>query len=90
MANVNVANPVKEHLRNFGLVDREAVRRAVLVLADDATREASKSDLEHEEDGEKVWLFRSEGVALGFVEGPDQDVTIVHAAMISRFGFHGA
>ena len=83
MARVYLADPVKDVLKAHSPDEQEAIRRAVRLLADDVDRDAGKVDFFVEEGGLKVWGFFYGNVSIAFVEAPNDDITIVHAAMYS-------
>ena len=90
MAKAYTSNPVKDRLRAHSPAERHAIRRAIRLLENDIDREEGKVDFMMEEQGVKIWGFFSGNVSLAFVDGPDDDITVVHAEMLSHFGHPGA
>lgn len=83
MARVHIAGPVEDILKEHSPDERQAIRRAIRLLQNDADRDAGKVDFAHEEGGHKLWGFFYGNVSIGFVEAPNDDITVVQAAMYS-------
>ncbi len=85
MAKAFLSASVNELLKNYSLVDRWSVDRAIVILEDDPTRESDKMDLRKVEDGYKVWGFQVGKVWLAFIETDNDSISVVHVSLISRF-----
>ena len=83
MASVTLADPVIPLLKAHSPDEREAIRRAIRLLGDDADRDAGRVDLNLIESGERIWGFFYGAVSIGFYEEPSGDIVVVQAEMLS-------
>jgi hypothetical protein len=87
LAKVQILQEAEDEIASCSPTDQELVRRAVRLLAHDGNRARLKIDYNLVEDGERLWGFVMFNISLTFIEGPGNDITVIHVTPLSHFGF---
>jgi len=87
LADVRFDESAEETVKSFSPDEQKEVDWAVSLLADDDERQARAFDLSLIEQGFPVWAFVVPPVFLAFVESGPDEITVVHAHMVSGFGY---